>query len=240
LNLTAPIEIPAPAMPVDESRSDPGAFLSNPLAELKLVEPIPEPSGVLSLNLTAPIEIPAPASPVDEPRSDPGAFLPNPLAELKLVEPIPEPSVEIPAVASESEWERIVESAAVNSTGESGESESEQPGLDTPPQSPSNAEEEKLHAAAKRFAKLLVYEIRFYNEDAVTEGRKNRDLYHRLQRDMNRSREMYEKRVAPSVAFTIDYLHEEFVRTLGNGDAGAFGDGYPGPVVGRITRMARF
>ncbi|MDR0311077.1 MAG: hypothetical protein LBJ21_05785, partial [Acidobacteriota bacterium] len=45
LNLTAPIEIPEPASPVDEPRPDPGALLPNPLAELKLIEPIPEPSG---------------------------------------------------------------------------------------------------------------------------------------------------------------------------------------------------
>ena len=97
---------------------------------------------------------------------------------------------------------------------------------------PPNQDDEKLHAAARRFAELLVSEICIYNEYAVAEGRKNRDLYNRLRNDMDRSREMYEKRVAPTVSCKIDYLHNDFVRILGDNDAGAFGDGYPGPRIG--------
>jgi len=100
-----------------------------------------------------------------------------------------------------------------------------------PRQLPVNPGDEKLHAAAKRFAELLVSGVKLYNEDIIAEGRKNHDLYNRLQKNMDRNREMYEKRVAPTVAQKIDYLHEEFVRILGNGDAGVFGNDYPGPIL---------
>jgi len=101
-------------------------------------------------------------------------------------------------------------------------------------------DDETLHAATKRFAELLVSEIKFYNEHAISEGRKNRDLYKRLQQSIIRNRKVYEKRVAPEVAEKIDYLHEELVRILADGDAGAFGDDYPGPVIGGPDRIVKF
>lgn len=90
-------------------------------------------------------------------------------------------------------------------------------------------EEERLHNDARRFARLLVSEIKLYNEDAVTEGRIDRDLYQRLKRDIDRSREMYDKRVAPEVARTVDYFDKELVRILCDGEAGRMGAGYGGP-----------
>ena len=92
-------------------------------------------------------------------------------------------------------------------------------------------EEEKLHADAKRFARLLVSEIKLYNEHHVMEGRENRDLYLRLKRDIDRSREMYEKRVSPTVARRIDYFHDEIIRILGDNDPTILGSDYPGPRV---------
>ncbi len=92
-------------------------------------------------------------------------------------------------------------------------------------------EEEKLHADAKRFARLLVSEIKLYNEHHVMEGRENRDLYLRLKRDIDRSREMYEKRVSPTVARKIDYFHDEIIRILGDNDSTTLGSDYPGPRV---------
>lgn len=90
-------------------------------------------------------------------------------------------------------------------------------------------EDERLHADAKRFARLLVSEIKLYNETHVTEGRQNQDLYLRLKRDIDRSREMYEKRVSPTVADRIDYFHDEIVRILGDNDPSTLGSDYPGP-----------
>jgi hypothetical protein len=92
-------------------------------------------------------------------------------------------------------------------------------------------EEEKLHAEAKRFARLLVSEIKLYNEHHVLEGRENRDLYIRLKRDIDRSREMYEKRVSVQVSRRIDYFHDEIIRILGDNDPSTLGSDYPGPRV---------
>jgi hypothetical protein len=90
-------------------------------------------------------------------------------------------------------------------------------------------EEEKLHADAKRFARLLASEIKLYNEQRVLEGRANRDIYVRLKRDIDRSRDMYEKRVSPLVSRKIDYFHDEIIRVLGDNDPSALGSDYPGP-----------
>ena len=79
-----------------------------------------------------------------------------------------------------------------------------------------------------RFARLLVSEIKLYNENQVAEGRRNRDLYSRLKRDVDRSREMYEKRVSPSVSCQMDYFHEEIIRILGDNDPSTLGSEYPG------------
>jgi hypothetical protein len=92
-------------------------------------------------------------------------------------------------------------------------------------------EEEKLHADAKRFARLLASEIKLYNEKRILEGRANRDLYVRLKRDIDRSRDMYEKRVSPVVSRKVDYFHDEIIRVLGDNDPSALGSDYPGPRV---------
>jgi len=103
----------------------------------------------------------------------------------------------------------------------------------TPPVSAqpwSTPDEEKQYNDARRFARLLVSEIKLYNEDSVTEGRIEKDLYRRLQKDIDRSREMFDKRVPRSLGLKIDYFHEELVRILAEGDSTKLGKGYPGPV----------
>ena len=91
-------------------------------------------------------------------------------------------------------------------------------------------EERRLHTDARRFARLLVSEIKLYNENKVREGRSNADLYDRLRDDIDRSRQMYDKRVAPPVAARHDYFHQELVNLLAEGDAGKLGHSYPGAV----------
>jgi len=92
-------------------------------------------------------------------------------------------------------------------------------------------EEEKLHNDARRFARLLVSEIKLYNEQKVAEGRRNNDLYDRLKEDIDRSRQMYEKRVTPTVAAKFDYFYDELVNTLAEGDKSKLGSDHPGPSV---------
>lgn len=93
-------------------------------------------------------------------------------------------------------------------------------------------EERRLHNDARRFARLLVSEIKLYNEPKVKEGRSRNDIYDRLREDIDRSRQMYDKRVAPQVAARHDYFHQELVNTLAEGDPAKLGDGYPGAIVG--------
>ncbi|HEY9231685.1 MAG TPA: hypothetical protein VIS78_06050 [Blastocatellia bacterium] len=102
-----------------------------------------------------------------------------------------------------------------------------------PPPSPraDMSDEEKAHNDARRFARLLVSEIKLYNEQKVAEGRRNSDLYDRLKEDIDRSRQMYEKRVTPNVAAKFDYFYDELVNTLAEGDAARLGSDYPGPSV---------
>ncbi len=92
-------------------------------------------------------------------------------------------------------------------------------------------EERRLHNDARRFARLLVSEIKLYNEKKVLEGRQAHDLYDRLREAIDRSREMYDKRVQPPVAAHFDYFHYELVNSLADGDAVRFGEGYPGATV---------
>ncbi|HSB09006.1 MAG TPA: hypothetical protein VLM38_05805 [Blastocatellia bacterium] len=92
-------------------------------------------------------------------------------------------------------------------------------------------DEEKAHNDARRFARLLVSEIKLYNEHKVAEGRRSGDLYDRLKEDIDRSRQMYEKRVTPGVAAKFDYFYDELVGTLAEGDSGKLGSDCPGPTV---------
>jgi hypothetical protein len=92
-------------------------------------------------------------------------------------------------------------------------------------------EERRLHNDARRFARLLVSEIKLYNEQKVSEGRSQGDLYSRLREYIDRSREMYDKRVKPEVAQRYDYFHSELVSTLAEGDENKLGSAYPGATV---------
>ena len=72
--------------------------------------------------------------------------------------------------------------------------------------------------SARRYARLLVSEIRLYHEPAVVEGRRDRDLATRLGGEIARARAIYQQRVPPHVRERVDYFHDELVRTLCNGD----------------------
>lgn len=89
-------------------------------------------------------------------------------------------------------------------------------------------DERRLHNDARRFARLLVSEIKLYNEKKVAEGREAEDLYERLREAIDRSREMYDKRVQPPVAAKFDYFHYEIVNSLADGEVQRLGSNYPG------------
>jgi hypothetical protein len=81
----------------------------------------------------------------------------------------------------------------------------------------------KKHDEARRFARLLVSEIKLYNEPKVEQGRKNKDLYERLKEDIDRSRQMYDERIPEDIRKSSNYFYDELVRILADGDAGALG-----------------
>lgn len=87
-------------------------------------------------------------------------------------------------------------------------------------------EDQEVHKKAKRFAKLLVDEIKLYNQAKVSEGRQNKDLYSRLKEDIDKSRATYEKRYGATVAAGAGYFNAEVIRILADNDPSALGDGF--------------
>ena len=85
---------------------------------------------------------------------------------------------------------------------------------------PSSEQEEQ---AALRFARLLVSEIKLYNEEAVRLGREHRDLKRRLAEDLARSRQLYVARVPASVSLRDVIWENELVHTLAGGDPSLLG-----------------
>jgi hypothetical protein len=77
---------------------------------------------------------------------------------------------------------------------------------------------------ARRFARLLLSEIKLYNEGAVRVGRQQRDLLQRLGAEIARARRLYEERVPASLGARHAYFQQELVQTLADGDAALLGN----------------
>ena len=91
----------------------------------------------------------------------------------------------------------------------------------TAPRAPGAPSEEDN--SARRYARLLVSEIKLYNENAVRTGREKRDLLSRLRPEIERARRLYEERVPATIAARATYFHDELVHTLADGDAALLG-----------------
>jgi hypothetical protein len=89
--------------------------------------------------------------------------------------------------------------------------------------------------SARRYARLLVSEIKLYHEPAVIDGRRDRDLATRLGGEIARARVMYDERVPPHVRARSDYFHDELVKTLANGDASLLDRGIQNSELGTST-----
>ena len=88
-------------------------------------------------------------------------------------------------------------------------------------------EESDLNKKAKRFAKLLVEEIKLYNQPKVTEGKQNHDLYDRLREDIEKSRATYDKRYGDSPVAAANYFSQELIRILADNDVSLMGASFP-------------
>ncbi len=84
-------------------------------------------------------------------------------------------------------------------------------------------EEAEVHRKAQRFAKLLVDEIKLYNQAKVTEGRENKDLYDRLKEDIEKSRVTFQKRYGTTAAASAEYFQNELIHTLAEDDLSIMG-----------------
>jgi hypothetical protein len=78
--------------------------------------------------------------------------------------------------------------------------------------------------SARRYARLLVSEIKLYNEAAVQVGRQQRDLLARLKPEIERARKLYSQRISPAVDSRGALFHQELVQTLADGDASLLGN----------------
>jgi hypothetical protein len=90
-----------------------------------------------------------------------------------------------------------------------------------------SAEDADVHRKAQRFARLLVDEIKLYNQGKLMEGRKNKDLYDRLKEDIDKSRSTYQKRYGQTVAGQADYFAQELIRSLAEDDVSLLGSNFP-------------
>lgn len=90
-----------------------------------------------------------------------------------------------------------------------------------------SADEQELHKKAQRFAKLLVDEIKLYNQSKVAEGKQNRDLYKVLREDIEKSRATYDKRYGGTPVATARYFDSEVVRILADNDRSLMGSDFP-------------
>lgn len=79
-------------------------------------------------------------------------------------------------------------------------------------------EDREKHEKAIRFARLLVSEIKLYNEEGVRLGRENADLNTRLKDDIERSRNLYNERISAEIRENTNYFHQELVRQLAEGN----------------------
>jgi len=92
-------------------------------------------------------------------------------------------------------------------------------------------QEQQLHLAAQRFARVLVAEMRLATAEQFRSGRAARNIYGALKQPIEEGRQKFREKhmnVSPTM---VDYLHLEMVRSLADDDPNNLGPEYPGPLV---------
>jgi hypothetical protein len=100
------------------------------------------------------------------------------------------------------------------------------PAAATDPLAGLSPEDADVHRKAQRFARLLVDEIKLYNQAKVAEGRRNKDLYDRLKEDIDKSRGTFQKRYGNTAAASVDYFQTELLRSLAEDDISIMGSNF--------------
>ncbi len=213
VRMALPSQPIAPPRPADESTAP---FRIEPPPSAAATHEIPLPSAHLA---------PPPAAMDDLDISDDATMhslrrpLPPPPGPV-LAPPLPPPVA--PAAPVEDPLDRT-SSRTARSTEVAPPPDVQGPGLAFMAGRARSGPEQPQHEEARRLARLLISEIKLYNEEQVLEGRRNRDLYHRLKEDIDRSRQIYEERVEAGVRSSSDYFQQELVRSLAGGDPRALG-----------------
>jgi hypothetical protein len=89
-----------------------------------------------------------------------------------------------------------------------------------------SAEDAEVHHKAQRFARLLMDEIKLYNQAKVADGRKHKDIFDRLKEDIEKSRATYQKRYGNTSAGSGDYFNQELIRSLAEDDVSLLGKNF--------------
>jgi hypothetical protein len=87
-------------------------------------------------------------------------------------------------------------------------------------------EDAEVHHKAQRFARLLMDEIKLYNQAKVADGRKHKDIYDRLKEDIEKSRATYLKRYGNTSAASGNYFNQELIRSLAEDDVSLLGKNF--------------
>lgn len=81
--------------------------------------------------------------------------------------------------------------------------------------------------AAERYAKLLVSEVKLYNEAAIRVARHKKDIRTRLRAEIDRARRLYHERVPASVTTRDEIFEQELLRILADGQPELLGVDMP-------------
>jgi hypothetical protein len=92
-------------------------------------------------------------------------------------------------------------------------------------------QEQQLHLAAQRFARVLVAEMRLSTPERFRAGRAAGNIYGALKQSIEDARRKFRERHMTVSPTMVDYLHLELVRSLADDDARMLGPDYPGPLV---------
>lgn len=92
-----------------------------------------------------------------------------------------------------------------------------------PPVQPLETDAEREEESARRHARLLVSEVKLYNEALVEQGRREGNLLALLGTEIDRARRLYEEKIPAAVRQRVDCFDEEVVRTLAGGDRAVLG-----------------
>jgi len=94
-------------------------------------------------------------------------------------------------------------------------------------------DDSEQHQRARRFASVRVAELRLYQAAKVREGREAGNLYDVFRAEIDHERSTFTAQFLEKSASMVDYLHEELVRTLAQGEPDRMGENYPGAMVRR-------